>query len=961
MRLYDDTRKLDLAPSFEQPLSAGNGRDYLTLLRWIFLFPQALHDYVYFFLYRQRQEKPPPANGQLVEWQQWLLSSPAQIHLLLMALVLASTGLLVMEGLYALLQLGRQDPDLILESVLAGLSIGLAIMVVLSLAALLVGRLAGGLVMAVAHSLAFALWFTLWIAYQHALTPLTTVDGIVYGLLCGLAFGMTYALLFTFLDDIQSISSLAILAMVAIGLLLGFSILAINNAKQGEALLNVGRSDLFVAGSGALAGFCGLLCGLAYPLDWLLIFFDPPVEPDETGQWRVPHVTWWPVSALRTYLETGLARNWSIGLANADQLWRYTQQHTLVKDAIHQILSEASGDTVVEKVATFAKKAAVKTYNWEMILFPVIPPPSASQPKAASSWTTRLFGPTNTTHPVKAQDQRQQRRLEQTLMALGQPPIEQDLPLDTAAKAAVAGFYYLQRYHPHKAVEAFKQVATTSYGRELYEIAQGLAILFDSENLVREPLVKLPSTPDQPRHGETWRAFGELRDVVRYAWFYRQSNDPAHKQWALATVSRKLDAIRNNPQLPKTESALVQALATEFKAQVERWPTISASRSPLKLAANPFVFSAPIVDRRALIGREGEIFQLRNGWTRGKVQPALLYGQPQMGKTSLLVSTANASAKSIYLALINLREIGGEGDIAKSLLSAICQQVANATSYPLPRAHNFDLDPYQTAGNFIRQTCAQLGSMSLVIGLDEYEESDALFPEREVLERLLLFLWQLYESTSNLDFVFISQAPPTEFGRNYANPFANGVVRIHLSYLKERAIRRLLIWPTPDFAPVFTDDAIQLMTQLTAGQPYLLQLIAHFVVAFYNNHLLRVSDDSEQPDPALTVDHVERTRQDSEFKNFSHRYFSSLLRQVRKIDPNSEAVLRCLATRSEGLSEGQLSRLLQADLSLDPATLLEVLAKLADYEVIQLDEANHHWHIRVQLFQAWMAETEQLL
>ncbi len=953
MRLYDDTPQLDLSPSFTQPLSASNGRDYLTLLHWIFLFPQALDDYVQLFLYGKRQEKPPPTNWQLSKWQQWFRRNPAQIQLLWMALILASACLLVVEGLYAVLQLGRQASDLILDSVLVGSSIGLATMLALSFSALLWGRLAGGIAMAVAHSITLALWITLSLGYTYASHSLGMIDGIVYGLLCGLAFGMTYAIFFTFFDDSRNIPTLSMLAMLVIGLLLGVSILAINHAKQGETVWQVGRADLIVAGSGALASFGGVLCGLAYPLDWLLIFFNPLVEPTQSGPWRAPHITWWPVPPLRTYLETWLARNWSIGLANADQLWRYTRQHTLIKESVQQVLSESSGDATVEKVATFAKKAAVKAYVWEMILFSPVPIQSAGQPTTAGGWSTRRLGSAQTTPPVKAQDQRKQRRIEQTISALGQTPITYNLPLDTAAKAVVAGFYYLHRYHPHKAAEAFKQVAATSYGKELYDIAQAFATLFDSENLVREPLIKLPSPPDQPWHAETWKVFGHLRDVVRYGWLYAQSNDPIHKQLALDTVNNRLDAILNQQALPETERDLIQALAAQFRLQVNQWPTLTLSRTPLKPGPNPFSFSSPLLERKLLFGRNGELGALKRVWSAGRVQPVLLFGQPQMGKTSLLRSAATANRTTVLLALVNLREIVGGYDASKQILTLLCQEIADGMGDSSPFARELDSDPFPTVAAYLRKTCARLGNLTLVIGIDSFELTSVLFPSHLMREHLMEFFWQLFESIPNLGFVFITNTPAKDFDRKYTNPFVHGVRTIRVSYLKKEDTVRLLLAPDANFAPLHTADALDYIYNLTAGQPYLVQLIGHFGVHHYTTQVAQNQSPLTQPDPILTVAHVNLALQDPEFGRLSTRYFANLMRQVQQSEPESERVLRCLAAKPDGLREGSLRRQLGAG-SIQ-TRLNDLLEYLRDYDVIQLDPVNHRWQVRVELFRTWLA------
>jgi hypothetical protein len=91
---------------------------------------------------------------------------------------------------------------------------------------------------------------------------------------------------------------------------------------------------------------------------------------------------------------------------------------------------------------------------------------------------------------------------------------------------------------------------------------------------------------------------------------------------------------------------------------------------------------------------------------------------------------------------------------------------------------------------------------------------------------------------------------------DYWHPLFASVTSIEVSFLSSKAVRRLLTQPNLDFPLKYTNDALDLIASLTSGQPYLTQLIGHYLISYFNEQSrLR----GAQRETTLTVEDVRVT------------------------------------------------------------------------------------------------------
>jgi hypothetical protein len=100
---------------------------------------------------------------------------------------------------------------------------------------------------------------------------------------------------------------------------------------------------------------------------------------------------------------------------------------------------------------------------------------------------------------------------------------------------------------------------------------------------------------------------------------------------------------------------------------------------------------------------------------------------------------------------------------------------------------------------------------------------------------LLNYFTGIIQKYSWLFFAFAGLHNLEEMTRNYWEPLFAKVTRISVSFLEPAAARQLIAQPTPDFNLDYTEDAIDLIIQLTARQPYLIQLICLCLLSRFND------------------------------------------------------------------------------------------------------------------------------
>lgn len=979
MSLYRPIPPLTLAANVETPLSSKAWRDYGKLLYWIFFFPQALRDYVTPKAAAAPAPAAPATDGRADDQgtvdpaaakaaaEQVAQQKQAPLVRISAILLLILTGVIALITAAGQRWLGDLDGSALMRSGVGSVPLGLLLAGIVFQMNRLKNRPAQGIVLGVATGVITTLisMFALGEFLDDHFLGMGRALG--YGFLSGSGVGILRNLAMTLTPDGKAQPSLRPSLLGA--LVSGLAIFVINGFHASDRFfdLNISQENWLAVASGMLTFFGGAQLGQRRPLDWLLgklflnfqlrnvgkqetarpylegtsvfshyapgleALFAPTNAAYMSIQPHLPHVTFLPIHQLPLHLQTWLDFDWEAGLANAAQLWRYTNQYPVVNEGIHQVLEEADGTKQVEKVAQFVNK--LDDAHWPLILYPA--------PRPAAARADKHKPPSK---QVQAQQQRQQQYRHQLRLALAPQSVAAPLtlPMEKPAQQAIAGFWHLRHTFIDESINAFRQLPDDALSKELLDITQSIQKLLQTKNLVMSPTVELPARPKEPKRKATWDALEKFKPVVRYGWLYHQCKNEARRDAVVGVATHKLDEIRKDAEkVPQAERPLIIQLTNLWQQEFQQWT--AATRSPQRMKPeNPFIFLESLRGRPPFVGRDTELKALKVAGSRGSLQPVLLSGLIHSGKSSLVQKAMFEYQSDIVFVTFSIPDPGDGVSTPKQVLWSMYHNLQRRIRQQPHTQIIFDLNPEGITEEAVRRFCVHYKA-TLVFAVDNVER---LFPvaTRSVLHGMkvtnsaatgaetLFAFWSKLAALGSVSFIFISRAadlPDT--------PFTSSLKKVLVPNLNLKEVHKLLTTPTPEFIPLFAPEAVEHIHHLTNGQPYLVQLIAHGVVDRFNQTL----DKDEKLEPVFLIEDVDAVVEGDAFRQFSGAYFAALRVELETLKPGSTPILRTIAQDEDGISDAAIEQALAGQY--EWAAVESILAFLASHQLIRQEQGE--WQV----------------
>ncbi len=304
-------------------------------------------------------------------------------------------------------------------------------------------------------------------------------------------------------------------------------------------------------------------------------------------------------------------------------------------------------------------------------------------------------------------------------------------------------------------------------------------------------------------------------------------------------------------------------------------------------------------------------------------------------------SHIGASVRLVYINLLLLSDRQSEADV----LIFICDEIQRVTGIEPPPNSEFTAFPENTCRRYIQQVCDQLDNQKLIIALDEFEQIENFITAGKISPDFLQFLRGLVQLSPKIAFAFAGLHTLEEMTADYFHPFFASVIPIRVGFLSLGSTRQLLANPDPDFLLDYHPDTLDEIYQLTAGQPYLTQLVGFQLVRHYNN---QVFERGRPRDPVFTTSDLQTVIEDPEFFDRGRYYFTGIWQQAAQDIPHQQAILKAIAPAGLTLAE------LSTQTNLTPAELEPALRMLDRHDVIcyQIDR----YHIAVELFRRWVID-----
>ncbi len=319
-----------------------------------------------------------------------------------------------------------------------------------------------------------------------------------------------------------------------------------------------------------------------------------------------------------------------------------------------------------------------------------------------------------------------------------------------------------------------------------------------------------------------------------------------------------------------------------------------------------------------------------------------------MGKTSILKNLPTYLGNNIQVVYINLLNLGAVSEGAGEVLITFSDAISAKLSVSPPDDETLLRLPYPTFRRFIQTLNQSLkDNQGLIIALDEFEKIEDLIRADKLSSDFLGFLRGLLQMSPKIAFAFAGLHTLEEMTADYFNPLFASVLPIRIGFFTIGETRELLANPAEDFTLDYQPDTLNEIYRLTAGQPYLTQLLGFQLVRHYNH---QVFDQGRDRTPIFTPEDLDTVIHHTDFFAKGRYYFTGVWNQAGQDAAGQQAVLKLLAEMEEGRSHPEICR--KTKLSADTVTL--ALNTLQRHDVVTAHKSN--WKIIVPLFRQWVLQ-----
>lgn len=627
-----------------------------------------------------------------------------------------------------------------------------------------------------------------------------------------------------------------------------------------------------------------------------------------------------PILNLNKKVKKWLLTDWNIGLHNANQLLEYTFQYHSVIQGISQALCELPQEHIVFRTSQLAESP----YDWELI-------------RCISHELYKKSGTKNINDLINT-------------------------PLASSILAAITteGFWYFYKStaqseikknltiaYLHKAVNAFQKIRFLPYGDEIFLITQILKECVNADELATISYLNINTIFSEPMlRKATCEVIISLEKVIEEVRIIQSSVSKPSKNSALNRALGELKTIQDNlDSLPDAEKYIVKYIVGNWQNSLLKVASKIGELSINKTLLNPYIIGDP-VQGMLFVGREEIMRQLEEVWiSKQKLQSVVIFGHRRMGKTSILRNISTRLDSKVKLAYVNLLTVGNNIQGVGEVLMAIADSLSDTLQIPPPDDDSLINLPYRTFERYLKQIETQLGDTGLIIALDEFEQIEELIKGDRIPKDFMGVLRGMVQMSPKIAFALAGLHTLEEMTEDYFNPFFASIIPIRVSFLERATCRYLLANPSEDFPLDYKPDALDYIYDLTAGQPYLVQLIGFLLVRRYNDQVFELGNNR---DPMFTIADVDGIINQPEFYQNGRYYFTGVWQQAGEGSPGQQQIIKAIAPHPTGLDFNTLKTVT----NLDSNSLQNALDTLSRHDVIQ--EIDHHWQIIVELFRRWV-------
>lgn len=533
-----------------------------------------------------------------------------------------------------------------------------------------------------------------------------------------------------------------------------------------------------------------------------------------------------------------------------------------------------------------------------------------------------------------------------------------DLRLDTAARAACAGFWLWHKKSAKEAEAAFARVAFLPHGDEIHAIAQAInaAETADDSNTLAGwgKLWPVTSGYEDPLRPGTLYCLGELAETSGELAAALQARNRSLRQSALGRATGKLQRLLDEGlgHCPEPEAGLLRPITARWLEIVNRASGEAGEAALREKVDNPFVgYSGRPVRGRAFVGRVGIMERLDRLLATPSPPAIFLYGQRRMGKSSILLNLEALLGADTFLVYLDLQSVGWSdrpNELLFEAARAVHQRLAGAGLEAGTAPERHDYSDLGDARRALEARLRHFGTVApgrrLALAFDEFEIFEREIAEGRLDTRFLEFLRACHQRHPWLALIFAGLHRLEEMNQDYFGPFYGQHEPLRVGYLNREDAFGLLSEPDSDFDLDFEEPLLEEIYRLTYGQPYLLQRIAWELVEAWND---RFEKSREVIPRTLRLPELPPLL-DADFYAAAGYYFEGLWE--RNVKADERRLMTALARREEPWSPGEIAA--QAPAGIDLSATLE---QLRGHDVL-LTDPDGRVRFAAELLRRWVAK-----
>lgn len=248
----------------------------------------------------------------------------------------------------------------------------------------------------------------------------------------------------------------------------------------------------------------------------------------------------------------------------------------------------------------------------------------------------------------------------------------------------------------------------------------------------------------------------------------------------------------------------------------------------LKSQRNPYVIGRPISESAIFFGREKQLGFIEENLRQGH-KVILLHGQRRIGKSSLLqnipqlLKVDNSVFVSFDLEYHSQEKLE---NLLENLAEAIVEQLEiPQEQVAIPKAQEIEEEKHIFCNKFLPQIYEYLKDKNLILLLDEFDALNNKHIGVE-LESLFKQLKNVVYRNSRLFAIIFAGRKPADVS-NLLQIFPEVPIE-EVGFLDNESIKQLIIRPVAGSLS-YEPEAIEAITELSAGHPYFIQILCFAV------------------------------------------------------------------------------------------------------------------------------------